>query len=313
MTSVTYEVDGATGQVAASVRDSQGLLETPVAWMFAAILLTFVIARLVTRYIRHRSNRPRPGAGQNGRGSLIGDISLGGIHIHHQVFGILIMVFAGLILVSAAPERGALCAVGALFGVGVGLVFDEFALWLHLKDVYWADEGRQSIDAIFCVLVITGLMIGGADLVTGDPGTGSWWGSIITLLFILALSVICMLKGKLITGVIGVLIQPVAIVGAIRLAKPGSWWDRHRYASKPKKRARARHRFDGRYEQRWNRVRDFIAGAPTMLGGRVEPAFVQPELPWPAPDDHLRRCATRSVSASSALARGPSAGAEATD
>jgi hypothetical protein len=57
---------------------------------------------------------------------------------------------------------------------GVGLTADEFALWLHLEDVCWTDQGRKSVDAIFCVLVITGTLIGGADFVTGRVGTAAW-------------------------------------------------------------------------------------------------------------------------------------------
>jgi len=58
-------------------------------------------------------------------------------------------------------------AAAAVFGAGVGLTVDEFALWLHLEDVYWADQGRKSVDAMFCVLVITGALIGGTGFVTG--------------------------------------------------------------------------------------------------------------------------------------------------
>ncbi len=258
-----------TATAAAEIKVEVGggdITNVPVAWMFLTILLTFVIARTVTRYIRHSASKPHADDGTPGRG-LIGDISLGGVHIHHQVFGIFIMVLAGMILVSAQPDGGALCVVAGLFGVGVGLVFDEFALWLHLKDVYWSDEGRHSVDAIFCVLAISGVLIGGANLVSGRPGSGSWWASVASLAVILVIAVICALKGKLITAVIGILIQPVAIIGAIRLAKPASGWARRRYTTRPKRMARAQKRFGPAYERRWNRVKDFIGGAPTAMTG----------------------------------------------
>jgi hypothetical protein len=35
-----------------------------------------------------------------------------------------------------------------LYGLGAALTLDEFALWLNLRDVYWAKEGRSSIDAV---------------------------------------------------------------------------------------------------------------------------------------------------------------------
>jgi hypothetical protein len=244
----------------------EDITNIPIAWMFIAILLTFLIARLVTRYIRHHASRPRTEDEQAGR-ALVGDIKVGGVHIHHQVFGIFIMVLAGMIMLSAQPEGATLCVVAAFFGVGVGLVFDEFALWLHLKDVYWADEGRHSVDAIFCVLSISGILIGGANLVTGSPGSASWWTSVAYLVVIVGFSVICALKGKLITAVIGILLQPVAIIGAIRLAKPDSYWARHRYQTRPKRLQRSQRRFGLGYVRRWNRVKDFIAGAPTAMAG----------------------------------------------
>ena len=108
----------------------------------------------------------------SGAGAGLGNVRLAGVHIHHQVFGILIIIGTGIVLVSQTPQGAALDAAAAVFGVGVGLTVDEFALWLHLKDVYWARQGRQSVDAIFCVLVITGALIGGASFVSGRVGHG---------------------------------------------------------------------------------------------------------------------------------------------
>src|ERR1700688_3428213 len=81
-------------------------------------------------------------------------IQMGGRHIHHLVFGIILLLLVGY---------GWLCEIGngsdsssifvgrlmsILYGVGAALTLDEFALWLNLRDVYWAREGRASIDAI---------------------------------------------------------------------------------------------------------------------------------------------------------------------
>jgi hypothetical protein len=221
-------------------------------WLFVAILVTFVITRVVTRRIR---------AGAGGRG--IGNVNIAGNHIHHQVFGILIIIGTGIVLVSETPKGTALDGAAAVFGVGVGLTVDEFALWLHLKDVYWSEQGRQSVDAIFCVLVITGVLIGGANFVSGGVGSEAWWTSVVTIAIDLVLCVICLLKGKVVTGVIGIVVGLVALVGAIRLAKPGSWWAVRRYATRPKRAARAARRYDQRRLERWNRLRDLVAGAPT--------------------------------------------------
>jgi hypothetical protein len=228
----------------------------PMMWMFLAILLTFLITRTVTRLIRSGS----------GSSAGLGNIQIAGNHIHHQVFGILIIIGTGIVLVSQSPKGPALDAAAAIFGIGVGLTTDEFALWLHLEDVYWSNEGRKSVDAMFCVLVITGTLIGGVSFVTGRAGTSAWWSSIAFIVVNFLLCVICMLKGKVVTGVIGILISVVAIVGALRLAKPGSWWAVRHYASRPRRAERAERRFDQRREERWNRLRDLVAGAPSGEG-----------------------------------------------
>jgi hypothetical protein len=237
-----------------AAQDTQTVVLRPVLWMFIGLLVTFMITRSITRYIR---------AGADREASLpVRDITVGGVHIHHQVFGIVIMLGAGLVLISTTPEGVALNAAAAVFGVGVSLTFDEFALWLHLKDVYWTNEGRQSVDAIFCVLAVTGILIGGADLLTGRVGSATWWNSVVVLAVNLVLSIICLLKGKVITGIVGVFFLPVAIIGAIRLAKPGSWWARRRYPRRPHRLGRAERRFGPAYQARWNRLRDAVGGAP---------------------------------------------------
>ena len=225
----------------------------PMMWMFLAILVTFLITRTVTRLIRSGS----------GASAGLGNLQIGGNHVHHQVFGILIIIGTGIVLVSQTPKGPALDAAAAVFGVGVGLTADEFALWLHLQDVYWTNEGRKSVDAIFCLLVITGTLIGGASFVTGRAGTAAWWSSISVIVVNLVLCVICLLKGKIVTAVIGIFIGVVALVGAIRLAKPGSWWAVRHYASRPRRAGRAERRFGQRYEERWNRLRDLVVGAPS--------------------------------------------------
>jgi hypothetical protein len=225
----------------------------PMMWMFLAILVTFLITRIVTRLIRSGT----------GSGAGLGDVRIAGNHVHHQVFGILIIIGTGIVLVSETPQGAALDAAAAVFGAGVGLTVDEFALWLHLEDVYWSEQGRKSVDAIFCVLVITGALVGGVDFVTGRIGTAAWWSSVAVIAVNLLLCAICLLKGKVVTGVTGIVVGVVALVGAIRLAKPGSWWAANRYASRPRLARRAAGRYGQRHQERWNRLRDLVAGAPS--------------------------------------------------
>ena len=232
--------------------DGSGSLR-PMMWMFIAILVTFLITRTVTRLIRSGS----------GGGAGLGNVRLAGVHIHHQVFGILLIIGTGIVLVSATPQGAALDVAAAVFGVGISLTLDEFALWLHLEDVYWSKDGRKSVDAIFCALAVTGALVGGASFLSGRIGTAVWWSSVAIVAVDLVLSVVCLLKGKITTGIIGTVIGLVAIVGALRLAKPGSWWATRRYASRPRRAARAARRYGPRYQQRWNRLRDLVGGAPS--------------------------------------------------
>lgn len=105
-----------------------------------AFFLTFATVRTLTYCIHHNVGP-------------FHDISMGGRHIHHLVWGILLLLIVGY---------GWLCEIGTgvgkssimlsrlmalLYGAGAALTLDEFALWLNLRDVYWAREGRSSIDA----------------------------------------------------------------------------------------------------------------------------------------------------------------------
>ena len=78
------------------------------------------------------------------------NVEVGTTHIHHLVFGILLLLLVGYLwLVQVGTERGRASRLTALaYGVGAALTLDEFALWLNLQDVYWTSEGRESIDAV---------------------------------------------------------------------------------------------------------------------------------------------------------------------
>lgn len=83
--------------------------------------------------------------------------------------------------------------------------------------------------------------------------------------FNLALAGICIIKGKLATGLIGIVVPVLALVGAIRLGKPSSVWARRRYAGA--KLDRAQQRFGAAYQLRRDRVRDLLGGRPDPAGG----------------------------------------------
>ena len=111
--------------------------------MFAGSLGFFAgfgVARAITHAIR-----ARVGPFHN--------LSVGGRHLHHMVFGIgglLGIGYLWLLLVGTESdrERTVSRATAASFGAAAALTLDEFALWLNLQDVYWAKQGRESVDAV---------------------------------------------------------------------------------------------------------------------------------------------------------------------
>ncbi|GAA0951191.1 hypothetical protein [Nonomuraea longicatena] len=92
---------------------------------FVMFLVTFLFIRFSVRLIR-RQVRWWPG-----------NVTPGGLHIHHVVFGLVLMCLGGIGGLAVEDTRSWIAALAAgLFGVGAALVLDEFALVLHLDDVY---------------------------------------------------------------------------------------------------------------------------------------------------------------------------------
>jgi hypothetical protein len=110
-------------------------------------LVTFGIVRAITHLIR-------AGVGP------FHNVSSGGLHIHHLVWGILLLLIVGYVwLIEQGTGSNWLAGVTAIaYGVGAALTLDEFALWLNLQDVYWTGPGRVSIDAV--VIFAAGLSLG---------------------------------------------------------------------------------------------------------------------------------------------------------
>ena len=78
------------------------------------------------------------------------NVSTGGLHIHHLVWGILLLLLVGYLwLIEEGTASNWLASLtAAAYGVGAALTLDEFALWLTIQDVYWTGPGRWSIDAV---------------------------------------------------------------------------------------------------------------------------------------------------------------------
>jgi hypothetical protein len=180
-----------------------------------------------------------------------GNVEVGGTHIHHLVWGILLLLISGWIGVTVQPEAPWHEILAVLFGIGTGLTLDEFALWLNLKDVYWEKQGRRSIDAVIVAIILTGFVLVGfsawvdvAESVEDGVFAVVGFFGLATILFAFANAA----KEKFGIALIGLLIPLVGLVGAFRLARPESLWARLFY--RDAKRERARKRFQGR-ESPW--------------------------------------------------------------
>jgi hypothetical protein len=207
--------------------------ELPALLLVVSFGATFGITRFITHSIR------------SDRFSWLGNVEAGDTHIHHLVWGICLLLVAGLLAIAVQPP---LEVVAIVFGIGAALTLDEFALWLHLDDVYWSEQGRQSIDAVIVFAIVSGFMVLGAYPISFDD-TGPGIEGVVALVLSLAIGWtfvgICFLKGKLIWGVLGLYLPPLAIVTAFRLARPSSWWARKRYDDDPAKLERSRERYKG--------------------------------------------------------------------
>ena len=205
----------------------------PELLFFVAFLATFGICRFITHAIRADA-KWFPGK----------DLSVGGTHIHHMVWGILTVLLVGWIGIAFEPPSPWRDLLAVAFGIGAGLTMDEFALWLNLEDVYWSEKGRQSVDAVIVCACISGLMLIGFSAWL-DVGRGVADAVFATVGFIgvggIVFALINAAKEKFPTALIGLLISPVAIWGACRLGRPTSIWARRFYG--PKRLEKARRRF----------------------------------------------------------------------
>ena len=129
--------------------------------------LTFGLTRFVTHAFREHP--------------VLGGVVMHGTHVHHLVWGILLLLVAGYLgLALPRDARGEVRLarlITLLYAVGAALTLDEFALWLQLRDVYWEREGRASIDAVmlFGALVSAGLWAGPFVRAIVRHVIGPWW------------------------------------------------------------------------------------------------------------------------------------------
>lgn len=212
-----------------------------------AFLITFALTRLYTRLARVRG---------------WGSAHAGDVHVHHMVVGIIFVIVAGFLGITYDFGSPYIEIIAMFFGVGAGLTLDEFALWLHLKDVYWTEEGRSSVDAVIVAALLGSVVVLGMTPVGLDESASADILAISVTLAVVA-SIVAILKGKFLMGIFGLFIPILAYVAAIRLARPKSAWARRRYVDNEKKMAKAIAR-DTKRQARKIRVRDLLGGAPSL-------------------------------------------------
>lgn len=235
----------------------------PLLLALTAFVLTFLITRMVTRLIRA------------GKGPF-GNVSSGGVHIHHVVPGVVLTVLGGFGAVASSRHGFGSAAFAVVFGIGAGLVLDEFALILHLDDVYWTEDGRKSVEVVVLTASLVGLVLAGfSPLGVNDVDQGELQdrGSVITSVGVNFLfSLLALAKGKARMAIFGVIVPLVAFVGAVRLARPGSPWAKRCYRRRSRARARSLLRAY-HHDRRWagprRRWQDLLGGKPDPLPTRA--------------------------------------------
>jgi hypothetical protein len=235
----------------------------PLMLCALAFVLTFVGTRVITRMIRA------------GRGPFRDNVSDDGTHVHHAVYGIVLLVTGALIAVGAGAESSWRAVAGVLVGAGASLVLDEFALILHLQDVYWSQQGRLSVQMISLTLACLLFALVGVLPFGVDDGTrANQVANVLTTGWVLhsVLLLACVAKGKYPTALFGTFLPVIAWVGAFRVARPDSRYARRFY--RPEKQAKAERRaahFDKRWDPVGDRLANFVAGSPTAPASRPVP------------------------------------------
>ncbi|MET9322675.1 hypothetical protein ABZX75_21145 [Streptomyces sp. NPDC003038] len=228
----------------------------PLLLALLSFVLSFLVTRVITRLIRA------------GKGPFK-NIAPGGVHVHHVVPGVILVIIGGFGAVGTGGHGFGSALSAVLFGLGAGLVLDEFALILHLDDVYWSEQGRKSVEMVVLTAALVALVLGGflpfgVNELTADErhNRGLVVMNTATNFF---LALIALWKGKARTAVFGTVVPLVALVGAIRLARPGSPYAKRFYANRPRARAKAGLRafhHDRRWASPRRRFENFIGGTP---------------------------------------------------
>ncbi len=112
--------------------------------------VAFLIAWLITRFITVHGK-------DSGKGAAI---TIAGHHVHHYLFGIILLGLVSAAAIFWKPKRG-WQFLGIGYGVALALILDEYALLLNLNDVYWKKQGRLSVDVVLSFIAAGGAYLTG--------------------------------------------------------------------------------------------------------------------------------------------------------
>jgi hypothetical protein len=143
--------------------------------ILTAFLLTFIITRIIVFTIMARK---------------IPDLYLyiGGTHVHHLNYGIFLLAGVGAWLLLERPVGRRFTIAALIYGVGMGLTFDEFGMWIHLGGGYWQ---RASWDAITVIAAAFALIAFAPSLKRFRP---HHWFTAVILIVVVALFFILLVK-----------------------------------------------------------------------------------------------------------------------
>jgi hypothetical protein len=133
----------------AGVYAQLGAAEKALLHSWAAFVATFGVTRALTHFLRWRN------ATNGGSGGIV----VAGRHLHHYNLGILLLAGVGGIAVHGQEAHRQHPVTASAFGSGTALIVDELALLIDLSDVYWATDGRTSVDAAIGVIGIGGVIL----------------------------------------------------------------------------------------------------------------------------------------------------------
>ena len=125
-----------------------------------------------------------------------------GTHVHHLNYGIFLLAMVGGYSIFRRPIGRTAEITALLYGMAMGLTFDEFGMWLHLGGSYWQ---RASVDAVIVVMAFFGLISFARSLKRFEKR--HFWAAIIMLVVLIGFAVVLYIAGNRLGDVVGPTLQ----------------------------------------------------------------------------------------------------------